>query len=151
MENNEKMARCSEFFSKLSKELESTYEILESCNQDFSKYLVPVGTSDQVTYSSKPDKSFRISDHWNWYANTKKCENPSYIQCLSVDLPWARKRPEEGKPSKPIIGVQVSMIGADGKYHAVYGDCYNRKTKEWSWIENDPVLVAAMVGVESKQ
>ena len=141
----EKMAKCSEFFCKLAEELRDSYEVLESCNADFSKYLVPNGTSDQVTYEGKPDKSFRISDHWNWYANVRKCPNPNYIQCLSVDLPWARKRMEEGRPSKPITGVQIALIGDDGKYHVVYGECYNRKTKEWSWVENNPKEVAEMV------
>ena len=139
---NEMKVSCTEFFNQLSDILNEKYEIVESCNADFSKYLVPKGTADQITYHSKPDKSFRISDHWNWYANTNKCTNPNYIQCLSVDLPWANKRPEEGKASRPIKGVQVSVIGEDGKYHVIFGEKYGRKTRMWSWVSTSPEDVA---------
>ena len=121
----EKMEKCSKFFTELTEALQGSYEVLESCNKDFSKYLVPIGTSNLVTYYGKPEKSFRIYDHWNWYSNLKKCRNPNYIQCLSMDVPWARKRPEEGKSSTPIKALQVSLIGDDGKYHAIYGECFN--------------------------
>lgn len=130
----EKKEKCTQFFNELVLKL-NNYEVVESCNHDFSRYLVPVGTADQISYESKPDKSFRISDHWNWYANLKKCPNPHYIQCYSVDLPWAKKRLAEGKASNPVFGVQVAMIGDDGKYHVVYGEKFNRKTKTWEWIE----------------
>ena len=145
MTNIEKVEACKEFFNSLSKILESTYEVVASCNQDISKYLIPKGTIGDLTYHSKPDASFRISDHWNWYSNLKKCPNPNYIQCLSVDMPRAKKRPDYGKASKPIDGIQVSVIGKDGKYHAVYGEIFDRKTKKWNWLETDPADIAEMV------
>lgn len=132
---DEKKTACTKFFDILADLMKEEYEVVASCNADFSRYLVPKGTADQITYSGKPDKSFRISDHWNWFANLNKCSDPNYIQCLSVDLPWARKRIEDGKASKSITGVQVSVIGDDGKYHVVFGEKFDRKTKAWSWVD----------------
>lgn len=124
-----------------------TYEEVGSCNADSTLYLVPDGTANQISYTSKPEKSFRVSDHWNWFANLKKCPYEKYIQCLSVDLPFAKKRPANGMASKPINAVQVSVIGKDGKYHAVYGEVFNRKTKTWGWIESNPLDVIASLEV----
>lgn len=142
---SEKIDRCSKFFDALSNILSGTYEVIASCNQDLSRYLVPNGTSDEITYSSKPDLSFRISDHWNWYANLKKCPNPNYIQCFSVNIPKPAKRKDYGKASEPREGIQVAVIGKDGKYHAVYGESYDRKLKHWFWLETDPADIAEMI------
>lgn len=141
----EKRSKCAQFFNDLSEALSDSHTVMESCNQDFSKYLVPNGTEDLVTYSGKPSYSFRISDHWNWYANLNKCSNEHYIQCLSTDLPRARKRFAPGKPSKPITGIQVAVIGDDGKYHAVYGEVYSRALKEWKWLEGSVEDAANLV------
>ena len=137
MTMNEKMNKCKVFFDTLVNMIGDRYEILASCNQDVSAYLCPVGTSSEVTYHSKPEGSFRISDHWNWYANIKKCPDPKYIQCYCVDLPWAHKRPEEGIAGKPIKASCVCVF-KDGRYHVIYGECYNRKTRTWSWIDISP-------------
>lgn len=139
------MNDCMKFFERLAEILKLEYEVIGSCNQDVSMYLIPKGTEALITYYSKPDMSFRISDHWNWRANLKKCDNPRYIQCLNVDLPWAKSRPEEGKASKPIFGCQVAMIGDDGKYHHVYGERFDRKTKKWTWVENNPETIAESI------
>ena len=105
-ERTEEMkAQCLIYFEDLCRRLEDTHVLVGSCNQDETLYLVPKGTEDQITYNSKPANSYRYSDHWNWYANVKKCKNPNYIQCLNIDLPWAKKRLSEGKASKPIWGV----------------------------------------------
>lgn len=136
--NIEKRIACFEFFDKLSALLHDSYEVVGSCNIDNSQYLVPNGTADEITYNSKPAASFRVSDHWNWYSNLKKCPNERYIQCLSVDAPWAKKRKAKGMASEPIYCSQVSFIGHDGKYHVVYGEKFDRKTKTWSWIETIP-------------
>ena len=142
---SEKIERCSKFFNDLSGILNETYELVLSCNHDLSRYLVPNGTSDEITYSSKPDLSFRISDHWNWYANLKKYPNPKYVQCFSVNIPRPAKRKDVGKASEPREGIQVSLIGKDGKYHAVYGESYDRKLKHWFWLETDPADIAEMI------
>ena len=92
---DEKREKCCEFFEKLSDALSGSHAVIKSCNSnsnDISKYLVPFGTENKVSYFGKPVGSFRISDHWNWYANVNKNPNEKYIQCLSVDMPWAKKR-----------------------------------------------------------
>ncbi len=139
---SEKLEKCKEFFNSLAMLLYDTYDVMGSCNVDQTSYLVPSGTQGQVTYSSKPARSFRISDHWNWYANIKKCANERYIQCWSVDVPYPRRREEPGKASEPRRAIQVAMIGPDGKYHCVYGEFFDRKTKTWGWLEANPVDVA---------
>ena len=133
----EKNDNCKNFFDALVNVLGDRYEKLDSCNQDMSAYLCPVGTSGEVTYHSKPEESFRISDHWNWYANTRKCSDPRYIQCYCMDLPWARRRPEPNKAGRPIMASSVCVF-RDGKYHVIYGEHFDRKTKTWSWIDNSP-------------
>ena len=146
MENirQQKIMKCEEFFSNLCAILSDTYEVVGSCNRDLSQYLIPKGTISELSYYSKPAKSFRISDHWNWYSSLKKCSNPHYIQCFSVDIPRAEKRTDYGKATKPKYGIQVSVIGGDGKYHAVYGEIYDRKTGAWNWLETEPADIAEM-------
>lgn len=146
MTKEEKMKACKDFFDKLSEALDSEYEVLGSCNKDNSAYLIPIGTSQQVTYYGKPNKSFRISDHWNWYSSLKKNPNEKYIQCLSSDMPRAKNRPLPWKASRPIVGYQVAIVGSDGKYHHdVLGEKYNRKSKVWEWKENTLSEVIKMV------
>lgn len=140
-----KIYACKTFFDDLSDILKDIYEVVGSCNQDISQYLIPKGTISDLTYYSKPEKSFRISDHWNWYSSLKKCSNPYYIQCLSVDMPRANKREIWNKATKPKHGIQVCILGGDNKYHAVYGEVYDRKTRTWSWLETDPADIAEMV------
>lgn len=145
---DEKREKCCEFFKKLTDALSDTHVILKSCNsnpQDISKYLIPIGTENQVSYFGKPVGSFRISDHWNWYANVNKNPNEKYVQCLSVDMPWAKKRKAPGKPSYPVTGIQVALVDTDKKYHAVYGEKYDKKTKKWDWLETDVNTVVDMV------
>ena len=137
MDRATKESKCKEFFDSLCEKLKETYTIVGSCNKDSSVYLVPIGTESEITYYSKPKKSFRISDHWNWFANLYKCSLENYVQCYSLDMPWPNKRPEPGKASKPKYGWQVSVIGTDGKYHCIFGERFNRKTKEWEFIETN--------------
>ena len=141
----DKQLACKAFFTELSELLNESYEVVGSCNNDSSAYLIPKGTGEQITYYGKPADSFRISDHWNWYSNINKCSNPKYIQCYSVDCPFPRKREEAGRPTKPRRAFQVAFIGKDGKYHAVYGEVFNRKSKNWEWLERTPQEVLAEV------
>lgn len=145
MTRDEKFTKCKIFFEKLAEVLSSDYEVVGSCNVDKSVYLIPKGTKDQITYYGKPSKSFRLSDHWNWYSNLEKCSKEYYIQCLSVNMPRPNSRPEPGMASKPKLGDQVAIIGDDGKYHCAYGEIFDRKTKKWGWIESTPEEVAANV------
>ena len=140
MNKKEKMEKCSEFFDSLVSLLSETYTEVASCNQDFSRYLVPKGTENLVTYYGKPSKSFRISDHWNWYSNLERCCQPKMIQCFNHDMPWPRGRDKSNpeNATKPRFGIQVGFYGQDGLYHCIYGERFDRKTKEWSWVESDP-------------
>lgn len=136
--------KCRTFFDEVAEILSEKYEIVGSCNKDLSAYLVPSGTADEITYHSKPQNSFRVSDHWNWYSNIKKCRDENYVQCQSVDLPDARARLEEGKASFPIKAPQVCLMFPDGKYHCVYGLVFDKKNNEWRWQKNDARKVAMM-------
>lgn len=145
MTKEEKYEACKDYFDMLSEALSETHELMPSCNKDLSDYLVPKGTSWQVTYYTKPEMSFRISDHWNWRANLNKCTDEYYIQRLSVDMPHARKRNVPGMASKPRYGMQVAVFGSDHKYHAVFGEVYDRKTHMWSWRETSIADVVEMI------
>lgn len=134
----EKFNKCWDFFNELSYLLSEQYEIVKSCNQDLSRYLIPKGTIDELTYTGKPIKSFRLSDHWNWYSNLKKCPDENYIQCFSTGAPNAKRRTEPGKATSPVTAIQVCLYCKDGKYRCVYGERFNKNTKQWEWIESDP-------------
>ena len=139
----EKIEKCQEFYNELCTFLSGKYENIQSCNNDMSAYLIPNGTLSQLSYYGKPEKSFRISDHWNWYSSERKCALSNYIQCFSLDAPWPQKRPAPGKASKPRAAIQVAFYGSDNKYHAVFGEVYNHKTKTWEW-KNGTVEQAVM-------
>ena len=142
-----KMDECDEFFDKLADILGDRYEILPSCNKDLSRYLVPKGTGDQVTYYGKPEFSFRVSDHWNWYSNLEKCSDERYIQCYSMDMPSPRPRPAPGVGTNAINGYQVA-IQLHGRYHHVFGDRYNRKIRRWEYVDyTDPEQIARTYGL----
>jgi len=150
MTKKEKLSKCNEYFKELSEKISETYSVVESCNKseyDITAYLVPNGTENEITYHSKPAFSFRISDHWNWYSNLKKNPNPHYIQCYSVDLPRAKKREDPTKASVPIQAAQVGYFDKDNKYHAVFGEIFDRTTKTWSWLFADPADVIAGLGL----
>ena len=136
-----KRRKCNQFFDELAGLLSSTYELVGSCNQDFSRYLVPNGTVPEITYHSKPAYSFRISDHWNWWANLKKCKDENYVQCRSLDMPWVGQRKAPGMASEPRKGFQVAFCDKDGIYHHVFGEKFDRQTRTWSWVENDPAEI----------
>ncbi len=144
----DKMEKCKVFFQELAKALGDDYEVVGSCNEDSSVYLIPKGTSNQITYYGKPIGSFRISDHWNWYSNLVHCKRPWYVQCNSVDMPWARKRDKGNEQAtKPVRGIQVAYYGKDKMYHHVYGDLFDRKTREWIWCATKPQdIVRQFVG-----
>lgn len=129
---NEQIRMCREFFEKLATALSETHEILPSCNNDFSRYLCKKGTLEEVTYFSKPEDSFRVSDHWQWYANLLKCPDPHYIQCFSREFPRAKNREREGYAGKAIIADCVAFF-KDGAYHIVYGEYWDKKERKWKW------------------
>lgn len=138
MNFDEKKVKCLEFFDKLAELLGDSYTKLPAINNDMSMYLVPKGTENQVSYYTKPELSFRVSDHWNWYANVRKCSDVNMIQCHCLDLPRPRVRNGIGKPSTPVVGIQVSIVGHDNKYHVIYGEQFDRFNRTWNWLEPDP-------------
>ena len=142
----EDLEACEAFLRQIQTLLEGRYEIVGSCNQDISKYLVPNGTEKQITYYGKPEKSFRISDHWNWYSSTKKCRDISYVQCESVDMPNARERTDE-HATKPRKGLQVAIQGTDGKYHHVFGYKWIPEIREFKWVTNSPMDICKEWGL----
>ena len=135
MNRVEKHVACLNYFMQLAEALSDTYEIVGSCNRDESIYLIPKGTENEISYQGKPELSFRVSDHWNWYANTERCPEEWYIQCYSIDMPYPRQRPKPNKASKPRFGDQVAFFDTDQRYYAVFGEVYDRGAREWSWIE----------------
>lgn len=144
-----KMDKCNEFFNELiaalcARGIECDMRMFEFENN--TTYLCPAGTTNEVTYYGKPEMSFRISDHWNWYADIADCSSPNYIQCRCNELPWARKRPEEGKASEPIKAASVCVF-KDGKYHVVYGECFDKKAKIWKWCDNSVEKVLSDLGI----
>lgn len=143
LNRQQKIEKCQVFLARLAYLLGYHYELLPSCNHDFSRYLIPSGSKNELSYYGKPDMSFRLSDHWNWYSSLTKCSDPGMVQCRSLDMPWVRKREKEGKATEPRYGIQVALFdAATGCYHHVFGEKFNRKTKTWSWVEGDPVAVA---------
>jgi len=144
--NEEKVKKCIEFFDNLKDVLSKNYEVVASCNADISSYLIPKGSIEDLSYFGKPAKSFRFSDHWNWFSNLKKNPDPHYIQCFSVDAPWANRRTSD-KATKPIHAIQVGYFDSDNRYHAVYGEMFDRKTKTWDWLEADPATVVDWLGL----
>lgn len=133
MTKKEKELACKLYFDNLCEKLKDTHEVVGSCNKDMSVYLIPKGTVAELSYYGKPIDSYRFSDHWNWFSNVKKCSDSKMVQCNCVDLPWPKKRNGEGLPSSPIFGVCVAYYGEDKKYHHVFGEKFNRKTKEWAF------------------
>lgn len=155
MNDTQKKELCNKFFDELvtvlnekwkDEELGSEWVVVESCNKDFSRYLVLKGRESDITYNSKPKFSFRISDHWNWFSNIKKCEDPFYIQCNSSDMPYPKFRPD-GRATKPRYGVQVCMTINGYIYRCVFGDCFDLHSKTWTWKDNSPKSVAEDITV----
>ena len=139
-EEKSKMDYCDEFIDGLAEILKGRYEMVASCNRDLSRYLVPVGTKEEISYYGKPSMSFRVSDHWSWYSSLDKCSNERYIQCFANDLPRPKPRLAPGQATKAIRAYQVGIF-MNGRYYCVYGDTYDPRTRRWGWIETTPERV----------
>ena len=140
--------KCVEFFNQVAKELEDTHVVIVGKSKKWpNMFLVEKGQERQVNYYGKPVNSLRVATNWNWRAGLDRCSNRNYIQCVTPDLPFARRRPEEHPEwsSLPILGNMVGYFDTDNKYHCVYGEKYNREDKSWMWVENMPKRVALMI------
>ena len=143
---NYKYKKCRKFFDNVAEVLDHDYVVVASCNKDLSAYLVPKGTEKEISYYGKPELSFRVSDHWNWYSNLNKCNKPDEVQCFSVDVEEPLSRDPEHF-EKATNGRQVYQVALyrDGKYHGVYGDIWNPERRQYEWKESDPAMIALLV------
>jgi len=132
----EKRESCENYWKQLCEKLKETHVEMASCNKDVSRYLVPKGTEDQVTYYGKPRDSYRISDHWNWKTSIKKCSDPHYVQCYNKSIRMMHRRKAPELASKGVVAWCVAYYGEDDAYHTVHGAEYlgNHK-RNWSWKE----------------
>lgn len=150
---------CEAYIRELAKVLSDTHVLLTSdtdipqeelnTNQNLcathphlSLYLVPKGTENEIGWYGKPIGSFRFANHWNWFANVKKCKYPGYMQCFNRDLPYRHVRPDPKKASFPTYAVQVAFYGADERYHAIFGQTWRKnpgiKGGVWVWKNDVP-------------
>lgn len=137
---DEMYALCWNFYEELAKELGEEYERSDGTHcKPQSSCLVRRGDISHLNYFEKPEWSFRVAPLWNWYANLEKNPDPKYVQCKTDDLPWARQRPKDDPtaPSKPVTACCVALF-YEGKYHVIYGEIFDQKTKTWSWKDNSP-------------
>lgn len=96
---NELKQKCVDWFYQLVMIIGDDYKVVGSCNQDISLYLIPNGTEDEISYYGKPENSFRVSDHWNWYSNIKKkCDKVTEIQCHNISLIHPKREKKKVKP-----------------------------------------------------
>lgn len=95
---------------------------------DGEEYLHKVGSDN------KSEKSIRFSNKWNWKADLSDCSDPNFVQCYCKDLPYPKRRLYDGGPSKPIKASCVCIM-QNGIYRVIFGEKYNRRTKQWGWIE----------------
>lgn len=151
-ERREQLKKCNAFFMAVANELKETHRIIGSSLKVWgSACLIPKGTEEQVSYYGKPLNSLRVACNWNWRAALKRCKDEKFIQCVTPDLPWCRKREAEGMASKPIWGNMVGYFDRDQKYHCVYGEKFNRETRTWEWVEGDPKLMAQVMKEEQRK
>jgi len=144
----EKFKECRIYFDTLAALLKPLgYEVVASCNADLSAYLVPAGTKDQITYYGKPELSFRVSDHWNWYSNLKKCSDPNEVQCWSEDVASPRKRDikEPNKATKPRHACQVAFYGQDHRYHCIFGEKFVWPGNHYIWYKEPVMGIVEMI------
>lgn len=131
---------CSEQWTKLVEGF-GEYELINSCNWragiDESAYLIPNGTKEEISYSSKPRHSFRISDHWSWRSNLSKNPNEGYVQCCNVSFPPAMRREEPGKAGKPWKGWCIAYTEDGYYYKTIFGAAYDRATNMWHVVNKD--------------
>lgn len=131
------MDMCNEYFDELAEALKSSHEIVESVHGGGSRYLVLKGTGSEITYYGKPLCSFRVSDHWNWHANLRKCINPHHIQCFCKDIHYPFRRPSKDQASRAVLSCSLGYYGIDRQYHVVCGEVWDSETKDNKFIRKD--------------
>ncbi len=108
---------CKDFFLKLVSEKSETHEVVASCNKDRSMYLIPKGTIDQLSYKGKPVDSYRLGDHWHWYANLKNAPQET-IQCKvhGMPAPAPRKGEQQDKAGEALWFSAVAYTRDGNEY-----------------------------------
>lgn len=150
----QQLTKCINFFNEVAEDLMDTHVTVHSKSKKWpSMCLVRNGEQKQVTYYGKPVNSLRVAPNWNWRAGLDRCSNPGYIQCVTPDLPFAKKRSAEHPEwsTLPILGNMVGYFDTDNKYHCVYGEKYDFETKTWTWVEADPKDVANMIRAKTEE
>ena len=146
---------CIQFFNIVAAQLKDTHVVVESKSKKWPSFcLVEKGQERQVSYYGKPVNSLRVAPNWNWRAGLDRCSNPKYIQCVTPDLPFARRRPAEHPEwsSMPIFGNMVGYFDTDNKYHCIFGEKYDRETKEWSWVNGiSPLQMARIIKTKMEE
>lgn len=115
-----KIKKINQIFNKfedLAEKLKETHILVGSCNNDNSRYLVPKGHENEMSYTGHPEGTIRISDHWSWYANIVKCPNAEFIQC-NLQGAYARSRKEEGKAGDPNMAICIAIY-KNGIYYPI--------------------------------
>lgn len=136
---------CIDFFNLVAEELKDTHAVVHSKSRKWkSMCLVQKGQENQVTYYGKPVNSLRVAPNWNWRAGLDRCSNPNYIQCVTPDLPFARRRSEENPEwsTMPIFANMVGYFDTDNKYHCIFGEKFDFDKNTWVWVDNDAKTVA---------
>ena len=144
----QQLDNCYRFFDAVADELKDTHVVIESKSKKLPcKYLVKKGQEKQVSYYGKPVNSLRVGSNWNWRAGLDRCANASYIQCVTPDLPYAKRRSQEHPTwsTHPIYGNMVALFDTDNKYHCVFGEKFDFDDNKWVWVENVPQFVAKMI------
>ena len=150
----EQLNKCLAFFEAVAEKLQDTHTIVHSKSKKWkSMYLVKKGEEGQVTYYSKPINSLRVAPNWNWRAGLDRCSNPDYIQCVTPDLPFAKRRSKEHPElsTMPIFANMVGYFDTDNKYHCVYGERYDFAKKKWVWVDSDPEEVARNIRIRMEE
>lgn len=139
MEFYEKQEKCNQYFNSLYEMLKDSHDRRTNKTRDRrpDKYIFPKGTGDEITNVGKPANSFRYSNKWNFWKNGKG-EMLDSVQCYSEDFPKAHTDSHGCGPQGSVLAYSVCFYGEDGRYHVVYGERYNRRTKKWDWVESDP-------------
>lgn len=140
------MDTCMGYFGDLAQRLKESHELVTSINKDGTLYLIPRGTITDISYYGKPIGSFRVSDHWNWWASYRKCVDFHHVQCFSKDLHRPFRRNGVGLSSTPVMACCVGYYGPDRLYHIVCGEVWDQKTRKSTFIMRDINEVLSEVG-----
>lgn len=150
----QQMDNCMRFFNDVADILKETHVVVPSKSKKWpSMCLVKKGEEHLVSYYGKPVNSLRVGPNWNWRAGLDRCSNANYIQCVTPDLPFAKKRSKEHPEwsTQPIFGNMVGYFDTDNKYHCVFGEQYDFEEGKWIWMENIPMVVAKKIIEKDKE